>query len=354
MRLLPIAVIVLGLACAGDCAAWGLLTHELRVSLEDWRQGMQAQGWTVHTGTPAAAGFPFSAELILPDIRIAGGDAALPAGLDWAAEQVDLSVTLLHPFHLLIEPQGRQSLRISRSPKFAFTADRIAAWVRLGRLRPGSKAHVQLLADGVSGGIAGSNHPRDVEVGHLGLDIDAARTEAGRTEATLRMDAHGVALPDTVRWPLGATVNSVSAEAALSSPSLDRPGPDHGPDSDTQAAATAWRDGQGKVTIRDFQLSWGPLGLGVQAEFGLDSRLQPSGHGIARASGYDEALDALARSGTIPPGVADTAKAVLGLMGRSPANQTPGVEMPFGLKDSTLSLGKIPLTKVRDVDWGRV
>jgi hypothetical protein len=353
MRILLIATAALALACGGDWVAWTVLTARLRNAFAQWTETMHAQGWTVVSHAPVSGGFPFAAILELPDFSLSGGASAVPAGIRWSAEELTLGLTIFHPGRLLIEPLGPEVLRISRSPPLAFSADRIAAWVPLGRkLDAQSTGSVELEADSVSGGIDGSRHPQDVEVGRLRLHLDVARDAAGSTRARLRLDAREVGLPDIGRWPLGDTVSAMSADMSLFSPSLVPADPDDA--DDVEAAAAAWRDGNGALTIHAFDLKWGPLSLGLQGSIGLDDKLQPAGTGTARTVGYEEALDALARSGRIQPGVAATAKAVLGLMGRAPADHAAGIELPFTLKNSTVSIGKIPLTKVNEVDWGRV
>ncbi len=354
MRVPIIVVLAIVATCVGDWVAWSVLSARLRGEYVQWEGAMRRQGWRVSSSAPVSAGFPFAVVLLLPNFSLSGGDTAVPAGLDWTADQIDIGLSLAHPGSLFIKPVGRQALRISRSPRVAFTADRIEARLPLGRLSASSSADMQIIADAVAGGIAGSRHPQDVRVDHLGLHLHVARDQDGHTEARLHADGRAIALPDTGRWPLGATIAAVSADFALSSPPMAQADPNDIDDDDAESAATSWRDGGGTVDVRDFNLKWGPLTLALQAALRLDERLQPAGQGKIKANGYNEALDALSRGGAIPAGIADTAKAVLGLLGGSPANSSPGLDLPFSLKDSTLSLGKIPVTKVTQVDWGRV
>ncbi len=72
--------------------------------------------------------------------------------------------------------------------------------------------------------------------------------------------------------------------------------------------------------------------------------------------GWEATIDALANGGTIPDGVAQTAKAVLGLMAPAPGADggAAPLSVPLTLKDSTVSIGTIPLLRVRPVAWGGV
>jgi len=84
----------------------------------------------------------------------------------------------------------------------------------------------------------------------------------------------------------------------------------------------------------------------------LDQDLQPEGSGTARISGGRAALTALAQGGTIPDGVAQTGQMVLSLMAK-PAGNGDTLDLPLKLKNSTVSVGKLPVMSVRTVDWGR-
>ena len=81
--------------------------------------------------------------------------------------------------------------------------------------------------------------------------------------------------------------------------------------------ARAWRDWGGALTVRDLVLLWGPLDLRGQARMGLDADLQPAGNGEAVIGGWAQTVDALGAGGTLPEGMVQTVKMVLGLMARS-------------------------------------
>jgi len=113
--------------------------------------------------------------------------------------------------------------------------------------------------------------------------------------------------------------------------------------------AAAWQEGGGAVSVSDALLKWGPLTLTGQAQLGLDSRLQPAGKGVADVSGAAAALDALVDGGVVQPGMAATAKAVLGAMAQLPGGDK--VRLPFVLRDNTVSVGPIPLARLNDIVW---
>jgi hypothetical protein len=292
----------------------------------------------------------------------------LPGGLDWHADRVVLSLGLLHFWRLSVEPQGEQTIRVAGTKAVVFSADTLVAHVPLG----GRVDRLSLQADGLTAGMLKSRQRQDVRIDHLALRVEAARKGSARVSAQAVIDAQGVALPDNGRWPLGALVRRASATIDLASPALSGAAP--------LDQARAWRDWGGTVVVRSLKLGWGPLDLRAQAHLALDDKLQPAGGGTATVTGWAQTVDALAAGGTISGGMAQTVKMVLGLMSHAPedANGTPqggdaaetppgddgagtptggdisALSLPFTLKDNTLSVGKIPLIRLHDVNWGSV
>jgi hypothetical protein len=339
--------IILGLAILLPMADWlacSLLQRRMRAEYAAWAATITSQGWTLRADKVSEGGFPFGATLTLSDLDLAGGRAMLPGGLDWHAERVRLSIGLAHFWRLTVEPQGEQTIRIASTNAVVFSADSLVAQVPLGRDRAD---RIALAADGLTAGLLQSHQRQDVRIDHLALGVLAHRQGAARITAQADIAADGIALPDNHRWPLGAVVKTAAATIDLASPAL----------SGIAAAdqARAWRDWGGVVTVQDLQLSWGPLDLQAQAKLSLDDRLQPSGKGKATVSGWAQTIDALAASGTIEAGMAQTVKLVVGLMAPAPDTDGQGaLSLPFTLKDSTLSVGKIPLIKLHRLAWGGV
>jgi hypothetical protein len=273
---------------------------------------------------------------------LSGGHAMLPGGLDWHADRVVLSLGLLHFWRLSVAPEGEQILRVASAKPVVFAADSLLATVPLGR---GRADHVAIEADGLTAGLLQSRQKQDVRIDHLSLALTANRHGAARITAQADIAANGIELPDTGRWPLGAQIRTAAAVIDIASPAL----------SGVAAAdqARAWHDWGGSVSVRDFALGWGPLDVTAQAKLGLDNSLQPEGAGTATVTGWAATVDALAAGGTIPGGLAETVKMVMGLMGRT-RDEGAALSVPFTLKDSTLSVGKIPLIRLHDVNWGSV
>jgi len=322
-----------------------LLLNRMQATYETWRQSVESQGWHVESGTPAGGGFPFGATLKIPSLALSGGQALVPGGLDWHAQRVMLIVSLLHPFRLAVAPQGQQVIRAAGGQTVVLNADELMAQVPLGRGKPD---HIRIVASDVTAGLQKSGNPQDVRIAWMELQLEAARGDAARTSLALEIKARGVGLPDKGRWPLGATITRLEADISLASPALSGQAP--------AEQARAWRDWGGKLNVSRLALKWGPLDMTGSALLGLDKTLQPAGTGQAQMRGWAAALDALANGGTLPVGVAQTAKAMLGLMVSVPGENggEPAVTLPMTLKDSQVSVGSIPLLRLRPVRWGGV
>ena len=343
------------------CVAAGLLTlHGLVWTMGSWLLQRQAasllaaasqHGWSVTTGNRTIGGWPLAAALTIERPAIEGGERSIPGGLAWSADRLVARIRLLHPLTLVLLPEGQQFLRLSHAPDIGFTASRAEA--RLG-LWTGSQGWGDFEADGIAGGIAGSRHPQDVLVAMLRVELRqaplaSARDVAAVSSIAVNARAHDIDLPDIGRWPLGATISDAGAELTLLAVPLGLSDRSRSAAPASGAAqAASWRDGGGRLQIGRALLHWGPLRLEGSAELGLDADLQPAGAGTVFVAGIGPALDAATGGGVMAPGVALTAKAVLGLM---PQADGGAVRLPFRLRDRTVSVGEIPMARLGQIAW---
>lgn len=341
-RLILLAVVLL--LPAADWLGCVALRHRMRAEYAAWVETLSAQGWAVHSQSVSEGGFPFGATLVLTEFNISGGHAMLPGGLDWHAERVVVSAGLAHPARLTVEPQGEQTIRLASARAVAFSAERLVASVPLGRH---AVDRLSLEADGLSAGLVQSSRPADLQIEHLLLSLQANRHGAAHVSAAATISATGIELPDNTRWPLGDRVKGFACGLDLASPALSGAA--------AIEQARAWRDWGGSLSVHDLRLQWGPADLRAQARLGLDRALQPEGRGSATLSGWSQTVDALAAGGIMPEGMAQTVKMVLALM--APVSSDGGAEvltLPLTLKDSTLSVGKIPLAQMRAIGWSGI
>jgi hypothetical protein len=338
-RPLAVAGVILAGLCLAEPLLWLWGEHALASGFGRWADRLREQGWTVEVGRRSGGGFPFAATLVLTNARISGGERALPGGVAWRGYRVVLSVSLMSPFTLSVAPEEQQFVRVANVPSLIFHADRMEALVPL---LGGQTQAAVLTAEGVTAGIVGSHHPQDVRLDDLSVRLEMRTGEAGGMDATLRVHADQIGLPDIGRWPLGALIGAVGGTVDVHSPALPGSGP-------AAIEAAAWQRNGGRLDLHDARLKWGPLSLSGEAELGLDAKLQPAGKGVADVTGGAAAFDALVNGGVLQKGLGATAKAVLGAMAQLPGGDA--VQLPFVLRDSTLSIGPIPVARLNDVVW---
>ena len=345
-RSLAVTTALIAFVFVVDTIAWAVATARLQNSLVTLRDQMQSDGWRVESGATTRRGWPFAATLAVTAASIEGGEKAVPGGVAWRTDRVELEVSWLHPRTLHIRPEGQELLRVSQAPAIVFSAEMLDALVPLGFGRPRT---LDLKAASLIGGLARSGHPQDVRIGSLAIHLElphASDASNATLAAQLTVSAKQVALPGYEA--LAARCHDLGVFGGRATSFLPRL-----TGSRPLEQATAWRDGGGAITVRSLDVRWGPLDAQLNLDLGLDSRLQPSGRGHAVLAGYNEALDALAGGGSISPGLSTTAKAVLGLMALKPSEsqKSGAIDLPFALKDSTVSVGRIPLARLSDITW---
>ena len=348
----PAALAALVLA---DALLWWVAVGQLQAGLDHWAAQARASGWSVSAGPRTRRGFPFRAELAVAGVAIDGGARLLPGGMAWRADRLKLEVSILHPATLVLSTSGPQHLRLSHVVPLVFTAAGLRTSVPLIGVDGGTAT---LEASGVQGGIAGSRHPEDVQLASLRARFSGQTGSDGSVSARLDVQASGLGLPDTGRWPLSPNIAQLGGTLLLTSPPLGVRHDGADASADPQDQARAWRDGGGTLVGQGLTLRWGPLAVAAEARLGLDERLQPEGSGTADVAGAGAALDALAVGGVLPTGVAATAKVVLALMPAATGTSGPlagqeTLHLPFRLKQSTLTVARIPVVQLGEIAWRR-
>ncbi|GGG33399.1 hypothetical protein GCM10010964_21590 [Caldovatus sediminis] len=344
LSLLALATLVLAALAAGHALLWRWTGDRIETSFEAWARTRRATGWQVEHGPPQRGGWPFAATLRLPGFRLAGGGATLPGGMDWQAEALVLRVALPRLDRLVVEAHGRQRLRLAAT-EIPFAADRLEAALPLAaevlpREADLRAERLRLRAGAGAGAL-------EVERAQAHLETSTTAIE-GEPAVLLAFAAEGITLPPRAAGgnPLPRRAESLAGELVLSGPvPLGR--------RDPVTRAEAWRDAGGTLELRSIALRWGPVGAEAQATLTLDEALQPMGAGTVRVSGVGPAIEALAAEGALTPRGAATARTVLALLARTPAEGGPSrVELPITLEDRTLSLGgRLQLARLPPLAW---
>jgi hypothetical protein len=341
----PLIVLAVLLVAAGGIsfAVWSWAEAQIEANYAAWSASLAPQGWTLRSGPARRGGWPFAAELTLPELAVAGGAADLPGGVGWTAAAVTLRLDLLRPNALAVLVTGAQSLRLGPGPAVPFTADRFLATLPLapGRIPDSATLDAAGLrfgppAAGLTVGLLEGQFTWHPTAGH------------GEQAASFRLSAEAVALPPppAPQSPLGGHIASATVEGELTGPVPSA--------ASAAARATAWRDGGGRLVLQRIALGWGPLGVSGSAALTLDDALQPAGEAALRLVGVDDAVAALAAAHVVSAATAKAATGVFGLLalasgggGAGPA----GVEVPLTLRGGVLALDHIPLARVQKLMW---
>ncbi len=309
------------LAVTADSLAWRWATNRIETGFAAWLADRRAEGWSATAGPPTRGGWPFSAEVTLPDVALAGG-------LSWQADRVRLRLDPLQPKVLTVALEGVQHIQLGTLLAATLTAAKLTV------LAP--------LDDGAD----------PVMVHATALRAEAAGQSATASRATLRIlpgiveaEAENIGLPVGTQWPFGTNVTSATATARLE-------GPIPAAADDLPRRAAAWRDGGGRLAITQSAIRWGALDAQGTGDLTLDPALQPQASLVVQLAGYPDAIAALVQSGAIRPNDARVATTLLGLLAQTSPGGKPEVTVPLSLHAGVLSAGSFPFARVPGLAWG--
>ncbi len=369
-----IVAILVVLVAAAQVAYWKVAADQLKAGYRSWATARITEGWDVASGPLAIGGWPRAATLTVPDLTLRHAGPTIPGTLDVAAADVMLSVSLFEPTHLRLSISGPTHVRAGGIPDIIVTGDQTVMSVPLGarssQAEPSSNANRPVKQRGserdrvnLTPSRSGQARPRPVVLRASGLRIEAAtgawhvsigllNAQAAEASAAdqapvaevFSVSSEAIALPATIRWPLGRNISSLAVDGKVRGPFPNQSG--------VTGWARRWRDRGGALDIARLTMGWGPLGLTGSATLALDDQLQPMGSGNGRFIGYDQALDKLADDGVLSRSAATVAKAVLSLIaGAGDNNRTATVDVPLTLQYRTLSMRQVPLLRLPELDW---
>ena len=328
-RSLILGAVFLAVIALADVLVWHWAVGIVARETEAWAQARRAEGWVVRMSAPDAAGWPLAARIHVRDVEVRVPASGLPGGVMVASARASIGVDLWAYRHLEIALDGAQRLQLGASAAIPYTAVRQVIAVDLPETGLASAADIQI--EGLSAILAPDAPP--VAIGRAnGRFVSVAGALRGSLEAD------DIDLPPS---PVAAGMGSRIARISLDGALVGAP----------QQTMAAWRDAGGRLTLRQFGLSWGQLGASGSADFHLDDALQPAGSIQADVTGTAETLDALAKAKLLAPRAAMAAKAVLALLQRPQPDGPPSVSLPLALQDRTLQMGRIPLVRLPEIVW---
>lgn len=338
-RLLIPAALLLILLAAAYAGWWLYAARQVQSGLESWASDLRARAGFAAWRDLEVGGFPLWLRA-----QASGVEIRLPEGLDWRGAAVSASARPWNLQDVSLDLSGAQRLLVSggREPAAEILAAGGTGALRLGP--GGSPAAGRLdLADAALG------RPGE-EAEHIRADrlvLEAARptagvgAQAGPAAAAFSLSARDVALPPSLRTPLGRRIPSVLLEASGAEPLPAR--------LDAEAIA-AWASAGGRVDVDRLEIEWGPLGLSAGGQVAFDPQLRPAGVLRAEVRGIDRTLDALAGEGALRANDAAIAKAALGLLSRRAPDGVPVVEASVVMQGGWLHLGPIRLARLPSLD----
>lgn len=333
-RLSLAAAAILVVLAGAHTLLWRWAVAQVAAETLAWAAAERAQGWIISFDPPQPEGWPMAAQVRLAQVSLGPANGG---GVTYQADAARIGVALLQPRMLRVEMLGQQRLRVGTGPEIGFTAARAEITMPLAQNQQPDR--LDLLVTGVSGTTtwttAANLAPRPAAFAVRQARLQAEGLTGAAQHVTLAIDA--IDLPaDTALAAMGPGIQRVGLDATISRPLAD---------------PVAWRDGGGKVDVARMTLDWGRLSVAADAAMQLDAGLQPSGAGHARLSGTGETLDALVSGRVLAARPATAAKAVLALLSRPQDSGPPVVDVPFTLKDRTLRIGSIPITRLPEMAW---
>jgi hypothetical protein len=318
-------LILLVLLGAAHAALLWWMSGQISSAVENWATRQRQQGLQVAYGPPERGGWPASAALRLPGLRLARD------GVSWQAEAVRLSLRPWRPDHLRVEAEGAQQLALKGPPMPLRAA---ALWA-------------ELTLDGTAMPLAGALNGAELRLespsGPVVLDgLQAGFDASGPTGTAFTVRLRGLTAPGAPA--LGERMEEATLQAMLHG----RLG-DIGP---LSRQLVAWRNAGGRLEVQGMTLRWGAMAASAAATLALDEALQPSGAGTLRLANPARTLDTLAGAGLVQPRAAGMARQILPLLTRLDAGgSVPVIELPLVLEKQALSAARIPLLRLPPVIW---
>ncbi len=290
------AILVAGVL--GHATTWWAVTERVLGGIGPFVQAAALAGWRLEGGPARRASWP-SISVVIPGARAAGH------GVRWEAETVRLSVPLMAPGSLRIEPSGAQSVQAEGAAPVPFRAERLEVRAALDGMGPG-EAEAERIT-GAGWGVQRADLRWD------GPAVTASATGVRGTDTEGALAGGRARLVATPGWP---------AEDLA-----------------------AWQRAGGRVLVEGAG-AWGAAAATLEGEAALDARLEPVGRGRLAIERPGPAVDALVAAGAIGPGAATAMRGVIGLL----APTGGAVTVPVTVADGRLNVSGFGVARL---PWSR-
>lgn len=315
--LVVIAVVLCGIAA--DTVVWAIACRRLESGA---REAAAAAGWSLSADPALWRGWPFAAEIVLPNATLRSGPDIIPP-LAWTSGTQTLRLAAIHPSRLTVSAAGPQSIALADAPPLAFIAGSLIATLDLEQADPAVLSATDL-------DIAAPDGPVRIASARLDTRPDG-----------LAMLLSTVSLPGSDGQPIQPPIDSLHVVARLSTPVV--------PMSTAAESARRWRADGGHLDIDDAALAWGPLAVTGAATLTLDPALQPALTGHLAATGLFAGIDRLVATGALSTSGALAARGMLTILA-APTGTGP-VALPITVQNGTVSLARIPVLRLAPLRW---
>lgn len=308
------------LLLAADTLLWMRMQRVLSQRLEALQGAAAHHGWRLDIARGGRGGWPWAATLALPVVRLRGAPALLPEAITWAGHRLVVSLALAHPNRITVLARGTQTLSIENR---GGSGSSVRFWGAEIALHLPAWSH---------GGHRASFDARALHLARPGTgpdDVLTAASVAGSVRWTA--EAQAVTLvADALGLPRdrGAAISQVVPSATLTASLTNR---------------------DRRLLLQEAALRWN----GARVSLSGAATLLRGGNGAfsARIVGADALLRAAVTSEILTPQAASAARAVLALIADAGASQPgegalPALDLPLGLRDGVLALGRIPLLRL--------
>ena len=313
---------------------WYYVASQFESGLDLWVEQRRQQGFEITYKQKSANGFPGTVklELMSPMIRKPGD-----RGWTWMTEKLALSIKPWAFDRLLFDVKGGHQWQVVQHGKERRIEGVAKKW-------SGQITLVNGASDALSMSLSGLV-VRDLLANDAVEIADAQMTlhDLLGKEPAFKVRMRDVALPKTLRAPLGDQVRHFDAKGKITGPVWLGKWPD---------MLVRWRDGGGTLDFDSFDLDYPPLRLRGDGTLALDHAMQPEAAFSVKAEGAIATVDALHNQGMIPTGTSFATKIALGVLSKPSENGgNSSLDLPITVQDQTLYVGSIKLLKFASVRW---
>ncbi|MFT8646197.1 DUF2125 domain-containing protein [Gluconacetobacter sp.] len=334
------ALTLLGFA-ALDGLAWQTAQHELGRTVTNWRTHMHRQGWTLDPGQTTRCGSPLTARLTLRNPRLNG-----PAGnrtIAWGADRITLSLSLLHPMTLRIDPGNTQAARLTgpdTQQALRLQTENARLFLPLGLPADAATGHATWTARSLTLQILNPDgHSTDLTLHDL-RGHGLWNSQAGPESSRVAMTIHAATIDLPPAWPLPTAPTDAHrlSDAGLT---VSFPGGTAIP-----------------LLVQDLHARWTHLSLSAAGIAHLTAPGGPEGAFTLSIAGIGQTVRALDRAGTLSPDLTHLVAAIDQLAAAAPGAitatpDTPAltdrpISLPLRLNAGMVFIGALPLGHVTD------